>query len=193
MLVAMKPPPSHRRGMTLVEALVVLAVLGVLLAIAVPAFQDMLHRQRVQSVATELASDMSLLKATSAQVRHRQLLAILRFDLTPAKNCYAVIIQTNLEEVQCDCSKPPGSICKSNDRIDTEVKAVKLADSNGIRFVASPHYQVRFIDGQRADFASFQVLVEGTRPGKLRVDLERGGLIRICSPDGDFSGYKKCA
>lgn len=179
-------------GLTLVEVMVVLAVLGILLAVAVPAFQDMLHRQRVQSVTTELVSDLALMKATSAQVRHQSLLAFMIFDLTPARNCYALLAMTNLDGHSCDCSKPPGSVCTAGDRKDPEVKIVKLPDSTGIRFVTTPQSTIRFVNGQRADF-NYQILVEGTRPGRLRVDLSRGGMVHVCAPDGDFSGYKKCA
>jgi type IV fimbrial biogenesis protein FimT len=179
-------------GLTLVEVMVVLAVLGVLLAVAVPAFQDLLHRQRIQSVTTELVSDLALLKATSAQVRHQSLLGFMVFDLAPTKNCYAVLAMTNLDGLSCDCSKPPGSACKAGDRKDPEVKIVKLPDSTGVRFVTTPQSTIRFVNGQRADF-NYQILVEGTRPGRLRVDLSRGGMVHVCAPDGDFSGYKKCA
>lgn len=46
-------------GFTLIEALVVLMVLGVLLALAVPSFRDFIETQRLKSAANEMLGDMA--------------------------------------------------------------------------------------------------------------------------------------
>ena len=51
---------SRRRtlGMTLVETMVCLLIVGLLASLAAPAFRDMLVRQRIASVRTELTTAM---------------------------------------------------------------------------------------------------------------------------------------
>ncbi|MCQ4346454.1 GspH/FimT family pseudopilin [Pseudomonas stutzeri] len=47
---------SPSRGFTLIELMVTLGVLAILLALAVPAFNDMIRRQRMHSASTEWLS-----------------------------------------------------------------------------------------------------------------------------------------
>lgn len=53
------------RGLTLIELLTVSALLAVLLAIAVPSFNDFIGRRRVEGVATELMMDLKFARSQS--------------------------------------------------------------------------------------------------------------------------------
>ncbi|GBD30997.1 hypothetical protein HRbin32_02113 [bacterium HR32] len=53
-----RPSESARAGFTLLETLFVVAVLGVLVALALPAYQNVLTERRVQNVAREVAADL---------------------------------------------------------------------------------------------------------------------------------------
>jgi Tfp pilus assembly protein FimT len=57
-----------KRGFTLMEALVIVAIIGVLLLIAIAAFGNILRRQRINGDAREVMAAMSIarIKATSA-------------------------------------------------------------------------------------------------------------------------------
>ncbi len=60
----------HNRGFTLLEALVVLALLAVLLSLAAPSLQSLRHKHQMQSHAEQLQS--SLLLARSEALRRQQ-------------------------------------------------------------------------------------------------------------------------
>jgi type II secretion system protein H len=56
----------HRhRGVTLIELMVVLAVIGVFAAVAVPSFSDQMGRRRLEGAANELVTDLNWARAKS--------------------------------------------------------------------------------------------------------------------------------
>ncbi|KQQ60584.1 hypothetical protein ASF66_12580 [Pseudomonas sp. Leaf129] len=59
----------NSKGVTLVELVAVLAVVGILAAIAVPAFRAMLQEQRRQMIVSELVATLKMAR-TEAVVRH---------------------------------------------------------------------------------------------------------------------------
>ena len=53
------PPPNGVDGFTLIELIVALAIAGILVALAAPSFTNLIARQRVKAVASELYADLS--------------------------------------------------------------------------------------------------------------------------------------
>ena len=58
-----KPPRSAATGVTLVELLIVLALAGILLGTAAPAYQHMLQRQRLRAAVTDLVAAIDLTRS----------------------------------------------------------------------------------------------------------------------------------
>lgn len=56
---------SHSRGFTLVEAIVAIAVLGILLTLAVPGMQKIVAKQRLRSASYDLVADLTLARSES--------------------------------------------------------------------------------------------------------------------------------
>ncbi len=69
---------SMPRGFTLVEAMIVIAILGILTALAGPSFIDMIKTAKVRSGASELYS--SLLTARSEAIKRRKTMTITPAD-----------------------------------------------------------------------------------------------------------------
>lgn len=85
--------PPRARGYTLLELGVVLAVVGVLLALGVPSFADFLARQQLRSAGEQLAQDLR--HAREASVRGQALYA--SFSAGPAW-CWGIS-----QGQPCDC------------------------------------------------------------------------------------------
>ncbi len=53
----------HTRGFTLIEAMVVIAVLGILLVVALPGMQKVIAKQRMRSASYDVMSDITLARS----------------------------------------------------------------------------------------------------------------------------------
>lgn len=51
------------KGFTLVEMMVVIAILGILLTVVIPSFKSMIHNQRVKSASFELFTSLTLARS----------------------------------------------------------------------------------------------------------------------------------
>ncbi len=57
------PAARHLRGFSLIELMVAVAILAILLALAVPSFQDMIQRNRVRTAAADLTDSLNLARS----------------------------------------------------------------------------------------------------------------------------------
>ncbi len=73
-----KQPAWRYRGVTLIEALVVMAVLAVLASLGVPAFQLLMQRQRVDSAIYLLSSHLATARMTA--ITYRSIIAVCPAD-----------------------------------------------------------------------------------------------------------------
>jgi len=80
----MKAQRRHAGGVTLIEALVVLALLAVLTAIAAPAMAQMVAQQRLNAAAAELFSALFL--ARSEAIKQGRRVVLCRAGPEPAPN-----------------------------------------------------------------------------------------------------------
>lgn len=69
---------SKQSGRTLAELLIVLAIVGIMAAMAVPSYQTMTARAHARSVAAEIASTLRMARQLAMARRERLL---VRFDL----------------------------------------------------------------------------------------------------------------
>lgn len=58
---------KNYHGFTLIEMMIVIAILGIVLAMAIPSFTDMLNRKRVEAAANEFLSTFSLAKSEAVK------------------------------------------------------------------------------------------------------------------------------
>jgi len=67
--MAMRDRPQRMEGFTLVEAMVVVTILGLLLAAAAPSFQNSNQRRRVESAARELGATLQVARQRTVATR----------------------------------------------------------------------------------------------------------------------------
>jgi type IV fimbrial biogenesis protein FimT len=183
-------------GLTLIEILVALGVLGVVLAVAVPSMADLLEKRRVIAAAGEVSG---LLTYAKAETNATDSLLIVRFDpdvsSPPQVSCALVATSAGLNK--CRCYLPASNVCPG-----TSQKPLRLFQlpRTHVKFEASstnwggtPNY-IRFMREQMTMAAeNFQVEVVGLKKGyTLRVKVNSAGQVKTCSPNGDMSGYGPC-
>jgi len=192
---------SRRRGISLIEAMVVLAVLGIVLAVAAPSFSDLLYRKRVEGIAAELVTDLQLLRShalmrPSANVEgeggvRRSLSAVIRIGDRFSSSCY--MMYWDRPRADCSCNRRPGSACRNIP--DAEIKTVQLPNTNNLTITTpgTPGGQGKFQAGTPSFTpSSFQILISGNRTGSLRVSVDGLGRVSTCTPDGGFANYATC-
>lgn len=187
------------RGLTLVEIMVAVGILGVLVAVAVPSMTDLLERRRVIAAADEL---VSVLNYAKAETNSTNSVLIVRFDPDPdnAMSCAAVTTGQEGLSGTCACYLPANTICQGLGLASPKLLRNFQLPKTNVKFDASgtwaaTAYQLRFsrAEGMLAT-TGFRVDVVGLkRLNKLRVEVNTAGRVRICSPNGDFSGYAQCA
>lgn len=186
--------PNQPRGLGLVELLVALGVVGVLVAVALPAMSDFLERRRVIAVAGEINNIMAYAKAETNAMRFG-VNVHMETDPNNQQSCVAVVTQTLGDD--CKCYYTGSQICPTSGKL---LRLFQLPRTDNVSFTATAttwggltqvvsfsrdlHQQVE---------QNVQITVTGLRSGvQLRVELNEAGRSKICSPSGRVGGFATC-
>ncbi len=184
-------PRRRLNGLTLVELLVALAVVGVLVALVAPSFKHLVASQRLKGVNAQMVTDLNF--ARSEAVRLNQW-AFVQFETTDALTCYTVYSKTSMVSAPCKCSKGAGLACPAGGGTN-EIKTVSLPTSTGMSLSAVNNLgaaETVYNERGLPNFESFTVDVTAAGVGQLRTSVNVVGRITVCSPDQKLSGVPPC-
>lgn len=122
----------RRSGFTLIELMIVLAVLAVLLFVVAPSFREMMDVQRVRGVSDQFVTDVQFARTEAAS---RQEVVGITFKPPAAANtCYIVHTcgSSTAANCKCDCNAAAGSRCPDPALVadpPREIKTVQHADT----------------------------------------------------------------
>ncbi len=161
----------NNTGFSLIEIMIVVAIIGILTAIAVPSYQDMIERNRLKQAVEALKSDMQFAR-TEAIKRSND----LRLTLIAATWCYGI----DDGNTACNCGTVGDCAIKTVD--GRQFQGITADNNNDVTFsfrrgtagamgstFSSPNYQARVV-------------------------VSNMGRVRICNPNGlkRLPGYPDC-
>ena len=175
---------SAQRGVTLIEACIVLAITAIVAGSAAPGMQSLIDARRLDGAATQLATDIQFVRS-EAVARNEPLR--LSVHTAAAGSCY-VVHTGNADQCSCAAAAAGPALCSGGAR---EVKTVTIATADRV--------------GLQANVASvlFDPLHGTSTPtGTLRLTGKNGraihhvinvmGRVRSCSPQAAVPGYRAC-
>jgi type IV fimbrial biogenesis protein FimT len=179
----------HRsaRGLTLIELMVVIALVGILIVLVAPSMRGLISAQRVQSINAEIVTDLQFARSEAAR-RNRAI--HMRFRATD--NCYVVYADT-AGPGSCNCSLTPGvNVCTGGRE---EIKTVQVPVANGVAVSASSATGQIIVFESRSGASlpgTFEVNVVGAERGQLRTIVNSAGRPTVCTPDGSITQATPC-
>lgn len=197
-----------RRALTLVELMVVVAIMGILALLVAPSMSEIIGMQRLRSVNDQLATDFQFMR--SEAVARNQFVAFLPRNVsTETMSCYVIFMSTTdplnpaaIDQTKCNCTSSIGSACVTGQR---ELRTVQIPRdmSLELRFpiaqrdviIASPVNGGAMFHPSgtvSTDGNEYCVEVRRTPRGKLRTSIGRSGRTSVCSPDGSVPGVAVC-
>jgi type IV fimbrial biogenesis protein FimT len=177
-------------GLTIIELMVVLIIVGVVIAIAAPSMGRMIARHRVQSVQADLLTDLQLARSEMAQRSGTSTPVAVTFGGNAAVTCYTVHAVVG---VGCDCTLGPGSAC--GPAPSPEIKTTQLTRAVGVSLAASSAggNAIQFTPPQGMVTPIDMVIhVQDPLGGQLRTSISKLGVPIVCSPDGSIGGVAPC-
>jgi len=163
-------PSASRRGLTLLELAIVMAVLAVLSALALPSMASRLRADRLQSAADMFVADIA--DARHEAARRGQALFVQARSGTDW--CWAVATQP-----ACACGET-NAACR--------LKAVPAGEHPGVSLVLA--LPVRLAPDGQASPGLAAVFAAGER--RLQVEVSRFGRARVCDPGGASTRVPRC-
>lgn len=182
------------RGFTMVESLVVLAVLGVLLAMAAPSVSEMMERQHMRGVADSLSTDLRLARTEAVRRGGSANDVTLSFGANHVMTCYAITTVIAAGGVNCDCTRNPGGVCLPAG-VRQEIKTVQVRRTTGVAMAASsPTTDLLFFRPPMGLLATADVRIDITSDHGLALRLlpNAAGAVQQCSPGGTVAGVPAC-
>ena len=172
-------PAPRFRGFTLIELMVVVALISVILVLAIPSFTGMLARKRLEGVALELGTDLQYARSEAVQ-QNAQVQVIVR------SNCYAIYV----------VGSTPASDCVTLGTGARQLKLVQITTGPTLAFapaiVGNLFLEFEPVRGMAADATGTSMagnVLVASSGWQLQVWVTRYGRVKTCSPNTTVTGF----
>ena len=200
-----------QRAFTLVEMMIVIALLGIIAMLAGPSMTEMIGMQRLRAVNSQLVTDIQYLRGEAVS-RNQYMGFVARSVPAEPMACYVIFSSvSNLPnptdallpgETQCNCTNAVGSVCAAG---FTELRTVQVPrefsldlrfpPNQGGRVIANPisgGIDIKPPNSALFDDLEFCIEVRRSPRGRLRTSVNLAGRTSACSPDGSVPGVPVC-
>ncbi len=203
----MKRSRDAQPGFTLIELMVVVALVAIILALVAPSFRDMILMQRLRGINAQVVADVAYARSEAIS---RGTFVQVRFQSTTGSggmSCY--IIYSRLDSTsanQCDCTAPAGSRCTNAGTVEVRSAQMPVSESVLVTPPAVPANSRSFytIDprtgglllsavdspGLPIDEFPIEVFIDPRRKFVDSVGLS--GRVKVCAPSGSTVGGEAC-
>lgn len=179
-------PEAHTAaGYTLVELMVVVALLALLLALGLPSWQNFMLRRQLDGLSARLQADLHLLR--SSTVARNQPLR-LSFFSNAAGTCYLI---HSGNATDCRCEVDAGGDAQPQCQADTELlRGQVVADA---RWRLRANVTSMLVDPRHGTFSPTGSIELVHSSGlSLRHVINILGRTRLCTPAAALSGIAAC-
>lgn len=169
-------------GFTLVEVMIVIAIIGIIAAMAVPSYQDMIERNQLKQAAESLKSDMQF--ARTEAIKRSQNVVVSRSPGNAGGWCYGLNVNSN-----CTCTTVGSCAVKTISGSDFSSAVNMDVPGDGVNNGA--------FDFRRGTIGANGVTFS-TSHYAARVVFSSLGRVRVCTPNPlpagktGISGYTSC-
>jgi len=132
-MVADLPMLRRESGLTLIELMVVVVLIGVVIALVAPSFRSTIEMQRLRGVHDQLVTDLQFARLEAARRGVPVHVRVMQ-ESGGDSACYILFADTvraGSFSSPCDCHLAAGSRCGA--ATTTEIKTVQLNTAHGIR------------------------------------------------------------
>lgn len=171
-----------QRGLTLVEAAIVIAIAAVAVATGLPGFRGFIDNQRLSGAAAQLATDLQYTRAESV-LRH----TALRFSIQSGAWGQCYVVHTGHAD-QCSCSAEGPAQCSGGAQ---SLRSVRFPAEHPVALQANVG-SIRFdpLHGTCTPTGTLKLVAASGRAVHQVVNLM--GRVRSCSPHGAVPGHASC-
>jgi type IV fimbrial biogenesis protein FimT len=159
-------PANRENGFGLIELMIAVAILGIVLAFAIPSYKEWIENTKIRSIAESILNGVQRARAEAVTNNTAAVFTLSNNNwtvgcVTASVNCAAVIDQYTADSTSGNVTATPDPISKTTVTF-TPLGVIRDPVTNSFNLV---------------DVASS---VAGTRP--MRVEIGLGGSARLCDP-----------
>ena len=192
----------RQRAFTLIELMVVVALVAIVLMIAAPSFRDFILLQRLKSINAQLVTDLQFARSEAVA---RNTLMRVQFRANDSVTCYSLFTAPAAPDnkIVCDCLLGAGG--GSCDAGATEVRTVLVPRGLSVRVLTPPYELGSFaydpvtggiksipFDSPSVPINRFVVDTSIDAARNLRVVVNRAGRPSVCKPTGSTMSAEAC-
>lgn len=177
---------TKNNGFTALELLIVIAIIGILAAVAIPSFQSMIEQNRLKQALESIKSDLELARTRAIKTNSNVVFSLKRGTTNAGDWCYGLTTKA----AGCDCTHA------STASDGCEVKLISAAtDFATTRFRTETAHNINF-DFRRGTASSLTAGValpvefpfSSASLYRASVYLSEVGRARVCNPSATATG-----